>query len=324
MSITLQPFLRRMLRKLLIVSMTFSLAWTAAACTAPFDATADRSQPTQTQPAPQAAPQNNLSDGDYPVQQATYDDSIGEYSVMLLNTRAGESSIYRSTNLPLARLTDEQIKAGQKSFLKVENGEPALYLSEDFRIEYVHNVTETQQNPQTGQPEVVVVRQESSFWTPFAGALAGQALGSLLFRPTYYFPPVYQPGLPLVGYGGYGNSYGAAINQYQRRYQAPPIEVRNRQALRTTGQLRTPSVNSPVRTSNRTANRSSGGGFSSSNLRRANRSTGSGYGNSNLQRSNRTSPSYQRPNPSFGSKRSPSGFGSGRSLGGRRSGGRRR
>lgn len=121
MSITLHSFLRRMLRKFLIVSMAFSLAWTTAACTAPFDATADAPQQTQTSPqaSPQASPQTNLSDGEYPVQQATYDDSIGEYSVMLLNTRAGEPSIYRSTNLPLARLTDEQIQAGQKSFLKV-------------------------------------------------------------------------------------------------------------------------------------------------------------------------------------------------------------
>lgn len=321
MSITLHSFLRRMLRKFLIVSMTFSLAWTTAACTAPFDATADAPQQTQTSPqaSPQASPQTNLSDGEYPVQQATYDDSIGEYSVMLLNTRPGESSIYRSTNLPLARLTDEQTKAGQKSFLKVENGNPALYLSEDFRIEYVHNVTETQPNPETGQSEVVVVRQESSFWTPFAGALAGQALGSLLFRPTYYFPPVYQPGIPLRGYGGYGNSYGAAINQYQRRYQAPPIEVRNRQALRTTGQLRTPSVSAPVRGTSR-ANGSTGGGFGSSNLRRANRSTGSGYGSSNLRRSNRTTtPTFQRPtnrNRGFGT--------SGRRSGGFRGGARRR
>jgi hypothetical protein len=303
-----------MLRKLLIVSMTFSLVWTAAACTAPFDATADAPQQTQTAPQ-QPAPQTNLSDGDYPVQQATYDDSIGEYSVMLLNTRPGEPSVYRTTNLPLARLTDEQIQAGQRSFLKVENGEPALYLTEDFRIEYVHNVTETQPNPETGQPEVVVVRQESSFWSPFAGALAGQALGSLLFRPTYYFPPVYQPGVPLTGFGGYGNSYGAAINQYQRRYQAPPIEVRNRQALRTTGQLRTPSVTAPVR-GTASANRS--GGFGASNLRRANRSTGSGYGSSNLRRSNRTTtPTFQRPtnrNRGFGTsgRRSSGGIRGGR------------
>ena len=103
--------------------------------------------------------------------------------------------MFRSVNLPLARLTDEEISAGKSSELRVENGQPALYLTPDFRIEYVHNVTATQTDPQTGQEEVVIVRQEPSFWTPFAGALAGQAIGSLLFRPQYYMPPLYQPGV---------------------------------------------------------------------------------------------------------------------------------
>ncbi|PSN78268.1 hypothetical protein C8B47_17725, partial [filamentous cyanobacterium CCP4] len=104
---------------------------------------------------------------------------------MLLNTAPGQS-MFRSANLPLARLTDEEISAGKSSELRVENGQPALYLTPDFRIEYVHNVTTTQTDPQTGQEEVVIIRQEPSFWTPFAGALAGQAVGNLLFRPQYY------------------------------------------------------------------------------------------------------------------------------------------
>jgi len=66
--------------------------------------------------------------------------------------------------------------------LKVENGQPVLYLTEDFKIEYVHAVTETQTNPQTGQQETVVVRRRIT--SPLAGAvagnLAGQAIGSLL------------------------------------------------------------------------------------------------------------------------------------------------
>jgi len=74
------------------------------------------------------------------------------------------------------------IKAGQKSYLKVENGQPVLYLTEDFKIEYVR-VTETQTNPQTGQQETVVVRRRITSGLSFAGAvagnLAGQAIGSL-------------------------------------------------------------------------------------------------------------------------------------------------
>ncbi len=92
-----------------------------------------------------------------------------------------------------------------------------MYLTEDFKIEYVHTVTETQTNPQTGQTQTVVVRRESNFWTPFAGALAGQALGSLLFRPQYYVPPMYQPGGVMTGYGGYGNTYTQASERYQSK-----------------------------------------------------------------------------------------------------------
>lgn len=221
---------------------------------------------------------------------------------MLLNTQPGSPPVFRTTDLQMARLTDEEIKAGQKSYLKVENGQPSLYLTEDFRIEYVHNVTENQTNPQTGQQETVVVRQQSSFWTPFAGALAGQAIGSLLFSPRYYVPPVYQPGVVLTGYGGYGSTYGQAVQQYQTRYQAPPAAVRNSQNFRTTGRLRTPSSSSS------TARRVPQTGT---------RSTGSGYGTSTLRRSNQ-SPTQTKRSPSFGSSssrrstptRRPSSFGS--------------
>jgi hypothetical protein len=148
-------------------------------------------------------------------------------------------------------------------------------------------VTETVNNPQTGQPQTVVVRQQSGFWAPFAGAIAGQAIGSLLFRPQYYMPPVYQPGI-MRGYGGYGNTYGQAVNQYQTRYRTPPPAVRNRQVLRTTGRLRSPTSNVPLR---------------NPAPPNANRSTGSGYGGSTLRRSPNSNSRQQRRSPSFGSGR---------------------
>jgi len=177
------------------------------------------------------------------------------------------------------------VSQGQKSYLKMENGQASLHLTEDFKIEYVHNVTENVTDPQTGQSETVVVRQESSFWTPFAGALAGQALGSLLFRPQYYFPPVYQPGGVLTGYGGYGRTYDQAVSSYRTRYNTPPAEVRNRQNFRTTGRLRTPTGQTRVGT-NRGGDRSTGTGYGSNTLRRSdsNRSYGTnrsrGFGSS--------------------------------------------
>ncbi len=285
--------------------MTLTFLWTATACgspepetraNAPANPAANRNVNTV-----RPAPNNNLAQGQYPVQQATYDDAEGEYSLMLLNTPSGSPPVYRSRDLQMARLTNEEIAAGKKSYLNIENNKASLHLTEDFKIEYVHNVTETVNNPQTGQPQTVVVRQQSGFWAPFAGAIAGQAIGSLLFTPRYYMPPVYQPGI-MTGYGGYGNTYGQAVQQYQTRYQAPPAAVRNRQVLRTTGRLRSPSSNVPAR-------RPAAPG--------ANRSTGSGYGGSTLRRSqNPTSP--QRRSPSFGSggaSRQPSRS---RSSGGRR------
>lgn len=289
---------RQVAHRVLLWSMVVTLAGTAVSCGSPLQD--DRSNPsTATSDVAPTSADNRLSDGQYPVQQATYNDATGEYSLMLLNTKPGDNSTFRNTNLPMARLTDEEVKAGTQSYLKVENGQPSLHLTQDFKIEYVHNVTETQTNPESGQPETVVVRQESSFWTPFAGALAGQALGSLLFRPQYYMPPIYQPGGVLVGVGGYGSTYNQAVQRYQTRYQAPPAEVRNRQTVRTSGQLRSQP--------NTSRNRVQPG---------RDRASGSGVGSSTLRRSEQPS-STSRSNRRFGSgtsSRPRSGFG----LGGRR------
>ncbi|WP_017653882.1 hypothetical protein [Fortiea contorta] len=281
------------LRRFTIVVLTLSLCLTTVACGGGSEQT---TSPTRNVSQSNAA--TKLNDGQYQVQQATYDDASGEYTLFLINS---QPPTFKTEKLQMARLTDEQIKAGDKTFLKVENGQPALYLTEDFKIEYVHNVTENVTNPQTGQKETVVVRQESNFWAPFAGAvagnLAGQAIGSLLFRPQYYVPPVYQPGQVLSGYGGYGSSYDQAVSSYRSRYNEPPAAVRNRTAFRTTGTLRRSSPsNSTIRTTPR------------SNV---NRPSGSGFGGSELSPSG--SSSSVRRSPSSGS------FGSGRSSSPRRS-----
>ncbi|MGL5032511.1 MAG: hypothetical protein ACRC6M_01760 [Microcystaceae cyanobacterium] len=247
---------------------------------------------------------NQISNGRYPVQQATYNDSDGTYTLMLLNTPAGQSPTYRTEKLQMARLTDEEIKKGEKTAVEIKGDQAEMYLSEDFKIEYVHNVTEVKENPQTGQREPVIVRQESSFWSPFAGALAGQALGSLLFRPQYYVPPMYSGG-PMTGYGGYGSNYGQAVNSYRTRYNtAPPVE-RNRQTMRSTGNLRKNQSSSSTK-ANRKQNYNS------------TKSSGSGFGSSRLRSSD---------SPSYGARKSGFGSSSGsrsRSYGGSRSGGRRR
>lgn len=272
-----------MWRKLVILLMSVSLCWTTLACSSPNSTQSYPNQNNRSSSAP-----NQLSQGQYPVQQATYNDANGEYSVMLLNTPPGTPSVYRTTDLQMARLTDEEMAQGKKTYVEINGDRAVMHLAQDFKIEYVHNVTETQTNPQTGQQETVIVRQQSGFWAPFAGALAGQALGSLLFAPRYYVPPVYQPGVTVLrGYGGYGSTYGEAVNRYQTRYNQPPAAVRNRQTFRTTGRLRSPS-DSRSTTIRRTPSN-------------ANRSTGSGYGSSRLRTTGRSNPSRTKSPSSFGS-----------------------
>lgn len=289
-----------MWRKFLILLMCLTLSWTTVACGSS-STTVQSNQPSfnnNVSSAPTA-----IADGKYPVQQATYNDVDGQYSLMLLNTPPGTPPVFQTANLQMARLSDEDIKNGEKTYLQVENNQPVMYLTEDFKIEYVHNVTETRTDPNTGQQQTVIVRRESNFWTPFAGALAGQALGSLLFRPQYYVPPVYQPGGFLTGFGGYGSSYNQAINRYQERYNAPPAVVKNRQTLRTTGSLRntyTTKTRNTITKPNPSNSRATGSGFGSSDLRSSGQSK---YRQSKPSSSFGSGRSSRRPTASFGSRR---------------------
>jgi hypothetical protein len=296
--------LMKILRKFTVVVLSLSLCVTAVGCGGGANQTTSQSTP-QASSVSQNSKQNSNSakpaDGQYEVQQASYNDGDGGYTLFLLNSNPPN---FKTENLQMARLTDEEVKEGKKSYLKVENGQPSLYLTPDFKIEYVHNVTETKTNPQTGQQETVVVRQQNSFWAPFAGALAGQAIGSLLFRPQHYIPPVYQSGGIMNGYGGYGRSYDDAVSNYRTRYNEPPVAVRNRTTFRTTGNLRSNYPNNPnVRNQPRVNN--------------ASRATGSGFGSSTLKPSGNSSSSKRNSGSSFGSggrsgssSRRSSGFGS--------------
>jgi hypothetical protein len=272
------------MRRVILFSLIVLFSVVSTSCGSP---SVEQSQPPRSQ---QQATQNRLSDGQYPVQQATYDDAAGEYQLALLNTSPGQPSMLKLTNLPMARLTNEEVSKGQSNYLKMEQGKPSLHLTEDFKIEYVHNVTQTETNPQTGESRTVVVQRESSFWTPFAGALAGQLVGNLLFTPQYYFPPVYQPGGRLTGFGGYGRTYDDAISNYRTRYNAPPVEVRNRQVFRSTGNLRPPNSRPTTVTRSR--------------QQTTTRSTGSGYGTSTLRSSGSNSQVRRRSSSGFGSSSS--------------------
>ncbi len=290
--------LMKILRKFTVVFLTLTLCITTVACGS--DVKQTTSQTSRNNQTTRVS-QTRISDGQYPVQQASYNDGDGEYTLFLLNS---PTPTYTTDKLQMARLTDEQIKQGEKTYLKVDSGQPVLYLTEDFKIEYVHNVTENRTNPQTGQQETVIVRRESNFWTPFAGALAGQALGSLLFRPQYYVPPVYQSGSILSGYGGYGNSYNVAVDRYRQRYNQPPAAVRNRTVFRKTGSLRrsTSTTNVRTRTKQKAGSRSTGSGFGSSKLKNTGKSSSVRRRNSNSSFGSNRRPTTRRPSRSFGSR----------------------
>ncbi|MFB2878132.1 hypothetical protein [Floridanema aerugineum] len=291
---------RSTLRKITVLFLSLTLCWTTVACGG---GNTVSNTPVGNQSAPARTVSSRISAGEYPVQQARYNDANGEYSLMLLNTPPGTPANFRTTDLQMAQLTPEEISAGKKSYLKVENnGQTSLHIPEDFKIEYIRAVTETRPDPQTGQPQTVIVRQESGgFWAPFAGAVAGNLVGNMLFAPRYYVPPVYQPGMSVMtGYGGYGNTYSQATTSYQQRYNQPPAAVRNRPAyIRTTGALR----NYPSSSGTFDRPRSTTPGQ---------RATGSGFGSSTLRQSGRSAPSSGGTS-SFGSggrSRSTSGFGS--------------
>jgi hypothetical protein len=288
-----------MKRKILAVLMTVTLCFTTVACGG--SSNTNNTQTRTNFANNTSIPSNNISSGKYPVQQATYNDVDGEYTLMLLNTPPGSSPTYRTQNLQMARLTDEEIKNGEKTYLNINGSQAAMHLTEDFKIEYVHNVTEVQTNPNTGRQETVIVQQRSSFWTPFAGALAGQAIGSMLFRPQYYVPPVYQPGGVLTGYGGYGSTYNQAVQSYQSTYNSPPPAVKNRNSFRTTGSLKN-SSNTNTKTNTNINNKTNTNTNTKTNTNTT-KSTGSGFGSSNLKTNGNSSNTRQPSKKSFGTNR---------------------
>ncbi|MBF2056514.1 MAG: hypothetical protein IGQ45_04640 [Cyanobacterium sp. T60_A2020_053] len=282
-------------KKILAVLLTIVLGFTTVACGSS-NVNADSANNSIAQV------KNNIPDGQYPVQQATFNDLDGEYRLMLLNTPTGVKPTFATTELRMARLTEEEIKNGQQTYVDINGNDAVMHLTEDFRIEYIHSETETVTNANTGRQETVVIRQQSSFWTPFAGALAGQAIGSMLFTPQYYLPPVYSGGT-MRGFGGYGNSYNDAVQSYRSNYNsAPPVE-KNRQTLRTSGSVRNTNT-SAVRSNNPNNSKATGAGVGSTNLKTNGSSTKVKQPSSNSFGSNN---SYRRTTP-----RRSSGFGSSR------------
>ncbi|MFM6204561.1 hypothetical protein [Planktothrix sp.] len=78
---------RFMWKKFLILLISFTFCWTTVAC-----GSSTTSSIPQQSTAVVSAPKNQVTEGEYPVQQAQYNDVDGSYTLMLLNTPAGKSS----------------------------------------------------------------------------------------------------------------------------------------------------------------------------------------------------------------------------------------
>lgn len=278
------------MRKIIIIFLSFTLCLTTISCGS---STLNESLPNS---KIKTSISNQVKNGSYPIQQAEYNDINGTYTLTLLNTPPGKSSTYSTDNLQMARLTPEQVANGKSNYLEITTDAVVMYIKEDFKIEYIHNVTEPQTNDQVGTTQNIV-RRESSFWSPFAGAMAGQALGSILFSPRYYVPPLYHSGQVMNGYGSYGSNYNQAVQRYQEKYNSSPPAVKNRQTFRTTRNLQKSTSN--IRNPRRGASRSSGSGFGSSNLRKGSSSrpsvrSRSSFGSRNSFRSRPSTRSFRR------------------------------
>lgn len=196
-----------------------------------------------------SAPTPPLPAGRYPVQNVSYDDATGNYSVFVLGAPSGHKPLYRSPDVKMARLEDEALAAGEKSRIEFDaTGGATLYLTPDFQLAYTHNVVEERVDPASGQREAVIVRQETSSWSPFVSAMAGAAIGNMLFAPRYYYPPPYTGGV-MSGYGSVGPSRDAATQQYAQRFGREPQSSQ----LRRTGMTPRPVAQDSVRSSGRGA-----------------------------------------------------------------------
>lgn len=287
--------------------------------------TAQQNATQQTAGVPNAPNAMPAVAGEYPVQQASYNNSTGEYTLMLLNAPPGINP-YRVSNLQMAQLTEAALKAGKTSYLALmgNGGQPVLYLQPSFKIEMLSGAPAANGGPVGNTMQAGV---QPTYWQPMGGG--GELDIDLDFhQPYYYVPPPYRAGSVLMGYGGYGRTYERAASTYQQRYNAPPVPVQTRN-FRTTPNLRPGANPLPGAPGNAPASAPLGGPVKASSSRfgsnaartaspastepttrsspNSARSSGSGYGSSTLRSSGSSS---ARSRPSNSSNRRS--FGSGR------------
>ncbi len=297
------PTPRSVLRRSTPWLLGTALIWTTLAC--------DNYSAQVAPPSPIASPivrtMAPLADGQYPVQQASYNDADGQYTLFLLNANP---SLYRTQNLQMAPLSAAEAQAGTKSYLKMAAGQAVLHLAENFQIDYTHFVAQNQTNPQTGENEVVMVQQASTPWYPMELEFETTYIG----YPQYYVPPPYTSGRVLRGYGSTGKTYQQAVTQYEQRYQTAPPAARKTQ-FRTAGQIKpTPAASSTTARPSGTsaAVKTSPSPASTSSASSTTRATPSPAPSASSTTRATPSPAPRSPSSSTATKSSGSGYGASR------------
>lgn len=173
-----------------------------------------------------------LPPGQYGVQNISYDDASGLYSMFLLDTPPGTPAQYQTQELRLAQLSEEEVAAGKKAHIVVDAEGPVAKIPADYQIAFTHNVVEEK----GGQP--VVVQQHSSMWSPFMMGMTGAMVGQMLFSPRYYYPPPYAGGGVMGGFGGAGTTRALASSDYVSKQGAVPQSTR----LSKSGYSKAPSA----------------------------------------------------------------------------------
>lgn len=205
---------------------------------APTNVDGDAATPTADEaataaPAPEALPTPTVDTG--AVETASTKADVAAAAVPVAGAEAAnvdtEKADANADGAAPAPAVAPRANATRTAYLESKaDGSVVAWLPEDFAIQYTHNVVEDR----GGQP--VVVRTERSTWSPFMSAMAGVAVGNMLFGPRHYYPPPYVSGR-LVGYGGVGTSKVLAQQSFQKSHGSLPQAAR----LSTSGYSKAPS-----------------------------------------------------------------------------------
>lgn len=111
-----------------------------------------------------------VSDGQYVVQNATYNKTKNSYELFVLNLPTCVKQPLLVTGLKLGRLNKDQEK-NEKALLHVSEGTPKeLFIAQDYTLQMVETISSNGREQTT----------EPSLWSPFLSGAAGGMIGGVL------------------------------------------------------------------------------------------------------------------------------------------------